>query len=298
MTPDAFRCSDASLGRDEPIYGTASVVRRWLLVEQPGAWGGNALLQSKMPARIAKELRARAAACGVRIVLIRRGSRLSTGRRQCYFLRTEDCDTYAGHLSVDSPTDLVDIDLSPLRDGGTIVDAEPVERPVFLVCTHGKHDACCSIKGNQVSRIACAQPDVDAWECSHIGGDRFAANLVCFPHGVYYGRVQPDKVVGLMSAFSAGEISMEHYRGRCCFSFPEQAAEYFARRETGELAVDGVTLTGSEVAEGHVTARFSIGGRTARVELSVSTAGRHRLTCGAENPLPIPRYDLAAFDLA
>lgn len=277
------------------MFGTASFVRRWLLVEQPGAWGSNALLESRMPGRIATELRSRARALGVRIVLIRRGARLSTGRRQCYFLRTEDCDTYAAHLSVDDARDLLDLDLSPLRDGGTIEAATPMQEPVFLVCTHGRHDACCSIKGNQVSRIACSLPDVDAWECSHIGGDRFAANLVCFPHGIYYGRVEPDAVAGLINAYRHGEISLEHYRGRCCFSFAEQAAEYLARRETGVVTLDDLSLMGSEPKEGGLTARFTAADKTVEVEVVVSTDGTHRLTCGAAAALPIPRYELVSF---
>ena len=295
MPPNAFRCSDASLDRDEPLFGTASFVRRWLLVEQPGPWGSNALLESRMPTDIATELRSRARDLGVRIVLIRRGARLSTGRRQCYFIRTEDCDTYAAHLSLDDARDLLDLDLSPLRDGGTIEAATAMQDPVFLVCTHGRHDACCSIKGNQVSRVACSLPDVDAWECSHIGGDRFAANLVCFPHGIYYGRVEPDAVAGLMNAYSRGDISLEHYRGRCCFSFAQQAAEYLARRETGVIGVDDVAFVGSEPSERGLIARFAIADKTVEVEVAVVTGASHRLTCGATAALPIPRYELASF---
>ena len=295
MPASEFRCSDASLDRDEPLFATASFVRRWLLVEQPGAWGSNALLESRMPTRIATELRSRARALGVRIVLIRRGARLSTGRRQCYFLRTQDCDTYSAHLSLDDATDLLDLDLTPLRDGGAIEGASAMREPLFLVCTHGRHDACCSIKGNQVSRVACGLPDVDAWECSHIGGDRFAANLVCFPHGIYYGRVEPDAVVGLIDAYRHGEISLDHYRGRCCFSFAEQAAEYLARRETGVVGLDDVALARSEPSERGLVARFTIADKTVEVEVAVSTAGPHRLTCGAGSALPIPRYELASF---
>ena len=34
-----------------------------------------------------------------------------------------------------------------------------------------------------------AERDPDAvWECSHIGGDRFAATMLLFPHGINYGR--------------------------------------------------------------------------------------------------------------
>ena len=279
------------------MYGTASLVKRWLLIEQPGAWGGNALLESRMPAEVAKEIRSRTRKLGIRVVLIRRGARLSTGRRQCYVLRTEDCDSYAAHLSLDSPSDLLDLDLSPLAGKGNVQEAEPLVKPLFLVCTHGRHDACCSIKGNQVSRVACAIEGAEAWECSHIGGDRFAANLVCFPHGVYYGRVDPGEVAGLMSSYSEGRLSLDHYRGRCCFPFPLQAAEYFVRRELQATDIEGVNLAGSELTEEGLSARFAVGDRVAQVEVRVSNDGPERLTCGSVSPLPIPRYELSSLDL-
>lgn len=297
MTTEPLRCADASTARGEPLYGTASVVRRWLLLEQPGPWGSDALSQSRLPDRVADELRRRAVSAGVRVILIRRGARLSTGRRQCYFLRTEARATYAAHMGVDDAGDLLDVDLMPLREGGSIQGAAPLTEPVFLVCTHGRHDACCSIKGNQVSRVACAEPGFDAWECSHIGGDRFAANLVCFPHGIYYGRVAPDDAVALMSAYARGELSLDHYRGRCCYPFPLQAAEYFVRSETRCTFIDAVSLMDSETIGSLIRATFTVGDRLARVGVRISDRGTHRLTCAAELPLRVPRYDLVSLTL-
>ena len=167
--------------------------------------------------------------------------------------------------------------------------------PLFLACTHGRHDKCCSIRGNQVSRIACAKPGADAWECSHIGGDRFAANLVCFPHGIYYGRVGISDVAHLMNDYAAGTLCLEHYRGRCCYPFAVQAAEYFARRESGAMGVEDVSLEGVSRTDGVLSAIFSLaGGRRAEVELRVGQLGRYRLTCGSTGTDPIPRYDLVS----
>jgi len=271
-------------------------VPRWLLLEQPGSWGENALTDSRLPARAGRELRARATVAGVRIILIRRGRRFSSGRRHCYFARTTQMDPYLAEMSLDSLDDLLDIDLAALREMGEIEGATPCRKPVFLVCTHGRHDACCSIRGNQVSRVACAQPDDDAWECSHIGGDRFAGNLVCFPHGVYYGRVQPADVVRLMGAYSSGRIDLNLYRGRCCYPFPLQAAEYFARRELGILGIEDLVLSKSLRTDDGITGHFSLrDGRRAEVEVTVDRSGeRHRLTCGSAVPAAIPHYQLAS----
>jgi hypothetical protein len=299
LTIDAFRCSDASEGRDEPLHGTASFVRRWLLLEQPGPWGRNALMESRIPKQKARELWKRARAAGVRIVLVRRGVRQASKTRQCYFARTDDRGMELSHLALDSFEALLEVDLAPLREGTPIVGATTRTEPLFLVCTHGRHDACCSIRGNPVSRLACAVPGMEAWECSHIGGDRFAANLVCFPHGIYYGRVALHDVVPLMRDYAEGTISLDHYRGRCCYPFAVQAAEYFARRESRTVAVDGVALVGHSVTDRGLIASFAIGKeRRAEVEVRVGELpGTHRLTCHAIRTDPIPRYELASFTL-
>lgn len=294
MRAEAFRCSDSSEARDEPLYGTASVVRSWLLLEQPGSWGYDALRQSRLPQQVARELRRRARAAGVRVVLIRRGVRLSTGRRQCYFARIEDSSVYLSHLSLETLDDLLDIDLAPLGAGQPITTASERREPLFLVCTHGRHDACCSIKGNEVSRIACAKPGVDAWECSHIGGDRFAANLVCFPQGIYYGRVRPGDVESLMEAYGRGTVLLDHYRGRCCYGFAVQAAEYFLRRKTGATGVDDLRLLHSSTTPGGGVATFALAdGNRAEVEVrAAETNEPYRLTCGSTQASVFPRYEL------
>jgi hypothetical protein len=73
----SFRCAAASLLRDEPAAGTASTVRAFLLLENSGPWGENALRDARLPDGLGDELTARAAAARVRVLLIRR-----PGRRQ------------------------------------------------------------------------------------------------------------------------------------------------------------------------------------------------------------------------
>ena len=68
----AFRCAAASLGRAEPSVGTASTVRAFLLVENAGPWGTDALRDARLPDEVKDGLRARSAAAGVRALLVRR----------------------------------------------------------------------------------------------------------------------------------------------------------------------------------------------------------------------------------
>src|SRR5215218_1196237 len=80
---DPARCSVQALLRSDSGVATAPPARRWLLVEQPGPWGRDALLESRFDRRVASRLAARARELGVRIQLVRRaGGRLSdSGRR-------------------------------------------------------------------------------------------------------------------------------------------------------------------------------------------------------------------------
>ena len=53
---DPLRCAADSAARGEPLIGTASRVQRWLVVEQWGSWGRDALAESKMPSAVAAPL--------------------------------------------------------------------------------------------------------------------------------------------------------------------------------------------------------------------------------------------------
>ncbi len=78
---EPFRCAVESSGRPDDLAGTASQVRAFLLVEEPGPWGVDALRDSRLPGGRALEAAARAA--GVRALLVRREGRsdLGGGRR-------------------------------------------------------------------------------------------------------------------------------------------------------------------------------------------------------------------------
>ena len=294
-----FRCADASEDRGEPLFGTASFVRHWMFVEQPGAWGPDALTQSGLLSELGTALRSRARATRTRVVLIRRGRHFSPEGRVCYLATTTTETTRLVRFSVTDARDLLDVDFAGFAAGYPIEGAVERNEPLVVVCTHGRHDACCSIRGNRVARVACALSDVDAWECSHIGGDRFAANVVCFPHGIYYGRVNPDDVEEVIHDYTQGRIQLLHYRGRAGLPFPVQAAEYFLRRERDLDRIDSVRLVTRDASKGSVTCLFEAEGENLRVEVAVDRSGPPELlTCNAEAPQGIPRYELRSINRA
>ena len=78
--------------------------------------------------------------------------------------------------------DLAQIDLDAVSRGEA-PDWPRLDGPLFGVCTHGRHDACCAERGRPVAAALTASHPDETWEISHMGGDRFAANMVVLPGG-------------------------------------------------------------------------------------------------------------------
>ena len=228
---DDARCSVQALLRGDSAVATAPPARRWLLVEQPGPWGRDALLESRFDRRVASRLAARARELGMRIQLVRRaGDRLSdSGQRWAV------ADTTPGVETVRWSTRRSDAELLQLPWDGSV--GTPTSAPTYLVCTHGAHDVCCAVRGRPLARALPVDGEpADVWETSHLGGDRFAANVVVLPWGLVYGQVPPDGG-GLVTASAAGQVVLPLLRGRAGLVPAAQAAQHAARQELGLLGV-------------------------------------------------------------
>ena len=231
-------CSEISRENDEPLGATASRIDHWLLVEYRGLWSHDALAGSGLSDQVKARLRELTGARPrTRLLLIRRPDRR---RREGFAVYVADSREGSERLA------RVDIgDHEELRRIDPFEAAEPVDGHVFLVCTHGKHDRCCARYGRPLWDAVSEQLDeAAAWQCTHVGGDRFAGNLVALPHGVYYGRVGREDVGDLVDHHLDGDLSLAHYRGRSCWSFAVQAAERRIRAEEGLASIDDLELAG------------------------------------------------------
>lgn len=229
-------CSEISRENDEPLGGTASRIDHWLLVEYRGLWSHDALAGSGLSDQVKKRLRELVAARPrTRLLLIRRPDRRHHDGVAVYVADSREQHERLARIDVTDHEDLREID--PFES------AEPLDHPLFLACTHGKHDSCCARYGRPLWDAVSEQLDeASAWQCTHVGGDRFAGNLVALPHGVYYGRVDREDVADLLEHHLSGELSLEHYRGRSCWPFAVQAAERRIRAEEGLTSFTDLTL--------------------------------------------------------
>jgi hypothetical protein len=294
---EAALCTSVSLVAGEPQLATASRVRNWLLVEQPGPWGRDALLDSRLDRELGTELAVRARAARVRVLLIRRPGRAEPGPRRCFVAHTGRTVRWVEQRILDQLDELLTLDLAALHGGERPGFGEPFTRPLHLVCTNGRHDRCCATFGRPLAQELAGTLGESVWECSHIGGDRFAANLVCFPHGLYFGRVEPAGGARVATLYEAGQIDLDHYRGRSCYEPAVQAAEHFLRERQGIAGVDELLLEGRGQEADEVVARWAdTSGARWLVRVRVVPAETARpLTCAGKLAHP-PTYLLTGLE--
>jgi hypothetical protein len=232
-------CSDISAETGEPLIATASRVDHWLLVEYRGLWNRHLLAGSLLSARLKAALREQLAALPrSRLLFIRRPERRAREGRMVYLARSTEEGSALYGLEVGHVDDLVGLELA--------ARAEPVDHPLLVVCTHGKRDRCCARYGRPLYDRLREGADEDwVWQSTHVGGDRFAGNLVCLPQGLCFGRIEPGDVWPLLDEYLAERVYLDRYRGRSCYSFAVQAAEYAVREARDIRDIEGVRLVSS-----------------------------------------------------
>ncbi|WP_350354627.1 sucrase ferredoxin [Corynebacterium aquatimens] len=135
-----LRCSDVDV---EPLPGTAKTGGTYVLFEWPGPWGRDVLDGDTLGAELSAKLSELMKRYGATLLLVRHPTR--EGRQikdhHVYLVFAEEGVTEVLH--VDGPEELLGLDLSgPGKNGASVRT-----RPLLLVCTHGKRDMCCAVKG-------------------------------------------------------------------------------------------------------------------------------------------------------
>ncbi|KAF7303840.1 Altered inheritance of mitochondria protein 32 [Mycena indigotica] len=88
----------------------------------------------------------------------------------------------------------------------------------IYVCTHAARDCRCGDTGGVVFRALCEELDarkrvdpggtanrVVLGEVAHVGGHQFAANVLVFPHGEWFGRLTPNDVSALLDSLLSSD---------------------------------------------------------------------------------------------
>lgn len=265
--------------RGDPLAGTAFPAARVLMVEQPGPWGRDGLRSSRLDRAVAEKLAQRAADAGIRVQAVRRPGRSRAAGERCWLLA--DCRDGRESLRRGTFADDADLLELPLDGSAGAVDDEPL----YLVCSHSRHDTCCALRGRPVAAALAEVRPGRVWESSHLGGDRFAANVLVLPAGLLYGRVLPFAAEEFAAAADADEVVGALLRGRVGLAPVAQAAlafahEHLALRRRRDLRV----LDHTPVRDGAATVRLAGPHGEVEVVVAVETVAADGLTCADPGP--------------
>ncbi len=230
--------------------GTAPRAAFIVALEQPGPWGHDAIAESHLPVEVGSALEKGAQQAGGRLLLIRRPDRHADAREEgrpvtVLVAGGPPTDPWLIEGELDDPADLLRLpwQLMSADDPDEVTaylpELEETRTPHLLVCTNGKRDVCCAVRGRPVAHGAAAEVPGRVWECSHTGGHRFSPTGILLPHRQVYARLTTDLAVEALAEAARGRMpaalnSPWHNRGRTVWDNAAQAAEVDVRARIGE----------------------------------------------------------------
>lgn len=285
-SPNDFRCAAASLAVEEPMPGSAPSDVAWLFVEYAGAWGRQAVADSRLPEEVREFL---AGLDGIRVQLIRRHGGVS-GPGVRVFAAHLGAEVRVWTTVLDDARDLLDLDVAALAAG-----ADPgltsYDDPLWLVCTNGRRDVCCAEIGRPIAAaLAAAWPDA-TWETTHLGGHRFSGTLLALPSGVVLGRLDVASAVRACAELENGRLEVGLARGRAGLSGASQTAELWVRGELGIERLDEARVLG---VDGSVVTVAAAGSSYA-VEVAQSLGEPRRQSCADLKTKPAAIHEVVSW---
>jgi hypothetical protein len=299
MSRPFFYCSDLARASNERSFGTASVGEIWLLVEYREAWGAHVLEDSTLSAEVKRHLNKFCKTVPRARLLFIKQERVRPEPLTCFIVRCRESAPSIQRFELGDYEELTKFDLAALAAGESLDGGTRLDSPLYLVCTHGKRDKCCAKFGYALykSLHETEHGGERVWQSSHVGGDRFAANLVCFPHGLFYAHVVEDAGRRIIEDYERRQLVLDGYRGRACYSYAVQAAEFFIRTETGIRAFDALRYRRHERTGDRswrvVFAETGVGGRIHEAHIAARPSEFHNyITCQSAEERPVIQYML------
>jgi hypothetical protein len=306
---EAF-CAQQSLDVGEPLFGTAiTQVARWLLLEHDGQWDREALATEGLPTSTRAHLEAFLRAHPETRFQLVRDDRVAPPPfpRRLFAVSATETRTFTRVVTLDSFTALEALDLETLF-GETPPPSVTDHGPIVLVCTHGRRDPCCARLGVPVFRELAKDYARDGsgliLQTTHVGGHRFAANIVMLPHGYHYGRLDVAAARRVVRGYLQGRLTdLDRLRGKSCYPAEVQAAEFWLRQGAGRYGLGGLALKRSDEVGDQTAraARFEVtfwdGERDELHELTVlreTTSDLASPSCG-DAPKPVSRHRLESY---
>lgn len=299
-------CAPFSTSAGEIATGSSAGWDRCLIIETPRPWAGNVETSITFPAAVLETLEIAArAGDDTRLLCVAPDEEYTDAGHTTVLLfsRPERHFTTYDKREYQVPREAVPALVEALlRRNGGLEDFEPHRRDTsgvrdVLVCTHGSRDRCCASLGYPVYQklrrgsAPGTNGAMRVWQSSHLGGHRFAPNLLDLPEGRSWVRPLEDDLDALLNRTRPASELAHLYRGWAGLSTPyEQIAEQAI------LTQQGWSWTRRKVA-GEVTHK-SGDGRRAEVRISYSNGdgAHHAYEAVVEQTDDAPRIDCVTGD--
>jgi len=292
MEEDMRLSVDASNAVNEPLYATIKPAKVWFLIEYNGAFTFNAWDDAHIEQAVKDRLNNYPDS---HTLLIRQPGQASfgDGRFTMYIAHAGAEEAALYKFMFRHYDDILDLDLDNILAGN---GPHPLGTHLYLICTNGKRDVCCSQFGIPVYNAMANIAQGAVWQSSHIGGHRFAATALCFPHALCYGRLQPNDAAHIIGSYRQGKIVLDKWRGHAIMDKPLQAAEYFLRRALDEDGIAALRLLDYTAGDERWSARFKVQQLTYRVNVRAAEALEVLTTTGDSTHKAIPQFELLNYE--
>ncbi len=274
-------CSLNSTDLQEDIFATASYFTKLLLVEYNFPWPEDPLTNNLLPQEVNDYLLHFKKASRSNRVLFVKNKQKANLQINIFAINNLWEQPYTNHFILTDHKELLNFSETALFSK---THENKFPDLIYLVCTNGKKDKCCSKFGvpvfKQLSQLA-----GNVWECTHVGGDRFAPNVLALPCCIFYGSLSIEDLPALVELTKEKKIFLKKYRGRSCNSLIEQAAEYYLRKQQNDLNIfDHEIVNSRETSPGYFEVEFR-NTKTGALNLIKIKRGKslfkRRLTCNS-----------------
>ena len=291
MTERSFCCE---VDEAHPtLVGSAVHVDVWLLVEYAYAWKPKALEDNILPRRVLdifdQLTRAfKTLGLNLRIQFIKQAaSELHSPR--LYFADGRDGHVRLLTTKISGYSEFPSLSADELL-AGCAAGFLPTDEEIYLVCTNGQRDICCARFGRPLYSRLHETYGKRIWQTTHLGGHRYAPNLLCLPSGYVYGYVSPEVSVDLVRDHDNQQLDIERLRGRSHYLPHVQAGEIFTRREHNLRHKNDLVCAPNSETEDGVSVQFS-NGNTEQIVIHKRVVAHQPSDCETR-PKPAVEYFL------
>lgn len=296
--PSVFCCKQ-NVDTSSPLFATAPYYRHLFLLELNEPFQHDALADSGLPDVVKQHFATQLANIPSAKLLCIRQQHTTKRALRLLYAPVHAKQVYVYHF--EDYNELLSCSLSAWVEQPAMF-SELLNPNMFLVCTNGKRDQCCAKFGIPIyEKLLETVGEQQVWQCSHLGGHRFAPTLIVLPQHHCYGYLSVENITAFIALHQQGKIAMDYWRGNCGYPPAVQAADYFLRQHQHSFDYEAALLKNYSPAEQTTVHRavwaIAATGKQYIVQYSqqLSTDLIYE-SCSKKSPIPYTYYSLQTLE--